>query len=101
MRIGMPSASPSMYSKLPTTNAARYEDILGVVAKRTVCRSPGPGVSEETLEFEIATWPLSATVVMSKVALYAGSSNDGKARRASVDSNCEAAYLRHWSSLPR
>ena len=38
--------------------------------------------------------PLSATAVMSNVALYSGSSKEGKARRASVDSNCVEAYLR-------
>ena len=47
--MGIPSTDPSTYSKLPTTNAARYEDIFAVVANFTVCLSPGPGVSETIL----------------------------------------------------
>ena len=59
-----------MYSKSPITSAARYDDIFGVMAKRMVCWfSPGPGVSEIIFELEIATCPLWATAVMSKVAL--------------------------------
>src|ERR1700727_2202942 len=46
----MPSASPSMYSKLPMTSAARDEDIFTVVAKRTVCFKPGPG-EKHTVRF--------------------------------------------------
>src|SRR5438105_140752 len=61
--------------------------------------SVGPGVSAIILPFEMAVSPLSATTEMSKVALYAGSSKDGKARRASVASNCVTAYLRPLALL--
>src|SRR5579883_2328496 len=94
MRMGIPSASPSTDSNRPTANATRYDDILAVVANRTVCLfSPGPGVSDITRPFEIAVRSLSVVTAMSKVALNAGSSKEGKARRASVASNWVTAYL--------
>jgi hypothetical protein len=43
-------------------------------------------VSETCLPFEIAESPASIIKVTANVALKAGSSNDGKARRASVAS---------------
>ncbi len=45
------------------------------------------GLSETWLVLEMTVSRLSTVRAMSKVALYAGSSNDGKARRASVASN--------------
>ena len=46
---------------------------------------PAPaGVSEAMAPFEMAVSPLSTMSVMSNVAFIAGSSNEGKARRASV-----------------
>ena len=91
-RIGTPSLEPSMHLKSPIRNAIRYVDIFGVRANCTVC-SPrtGPAVSEITLVLEITMSSFGATIVTSKVALKSGSSNDGKARRASVDSNCVTA----------
>jgi len=61
-------------------------DILGVVPKTTVCL-PGldPGVSVAMALLEMAVSPSSIVNKMSKVALKAGSSKQGKARRASVD----------------
>jgi hypothetical protein len=49
--------------------------------------------------FEIAVSPRSSVSVMSKVALNAGSSKQGNARRASVDSNCVTAYFRSFVLL--
>ncbi len=67
-------------------------DILGVVPKTTVCLpAPGPGVSDAMALFEMAVSPASIVSEMSNVALMAGSSKQGKARRASVDSNCVTA----------
>ena len=92
MRIGMPSASPFEHRQSPTAIATRYVDILGVVEKRSVCfPAAGPGVSEAILPLEMAVSPSSTTRVMAKVALSAGSSNDGNARRASVGSICVVA----------
>jgi hypothetical protein len=91
-RIGTPSLLPSTHLKLPTRNATRYVDIFGVRANCTVCSpTAGPAVSETTLVFEITISSFGATMVVSKVALYAGSSKDGNARRASVGSNCVTA----------
>src|SRR5437773_9102046 len=88
MRIGTFSADPSTHWKSPTAIATRYDDIFGVVENVTVCcEGDGPGVSDTTLPFEMAMSPRSIVSVIAKVALKAGSSKDGKARRASVDSN--------------
>ena len=59
----------------------------------------GPGVSDSILPFEIAVSAESIINEISKVALNAGSSNDGNARRASVASICETAYFRPFALL--
>ena len=88
MRIGIPSAPPSRHWKSPTAIATRYDDIFGVVANVIVCcEAPGPGVSESMRPLAIAVSPRSAVTVTAKVALKTGSSKQGNARRASVDSN--------------
>jgi len=46
------------------------------------------------LPLEIAVSPRSIVSVTANVALNAGSSKQGNARRASVDSNCVTAYFR-------
>jgi hypothetical protein len=70
-------------------------DIFGVRPNFSVCLpASGPGVSESTLPLEIAVSPESIIIEMSNVALNAGSSNEGNARRASVASSCETAYFR-------
>ena len=89
--MGVPSLDPLMHLKSPTRNASRYVDMRGVVAKLTACLSAPAGLSATTFVFEIAVSPLSTIKVVSKVALYAGSSKLGNARRASVDSNCVTA----------
>src|SRR5262245_13456182 len=95
MRIGTPSDAPSRHWKSPTAIATRYEDIFAVVENFIVCwLGPGPGVSERIRPFEIAVSALSAVTVTANVALNSGSSKPGKARRASVDSNCVTAYER-------
>jgi hypothetical protein len=48
-------------------------------------------VSDVCAPFEIAVSALSIISEMSKVALWAGSSHDGNARRASVASICVTA----------
>ena len=68
--------------------------------KVTVCvPGSGPGLSVTTRPFEIAVSPCGTVSDTSKVALNRGSSNDGNARRASVASSCETAYLRPLAAL--
>ena len=94
-RIGVLSAVPSTHENRPTAIATRYVDIFGVVENRTTCLAPpDAGVSEMTRPFEIALSRASIVSEMSKVALNAGSSKPGKARRASVASSCVTAYRR-------
>jgi hypothetical protein len=77
-----------VHSKSPTASATRYVDIFGVVSNLTVCfPGSGPGVSAVTAPFEIARSAASMIAVTAKVALKAGSSNDGNIRRASVASS--------------
>uniref|UniRef100_A0A182JBR1 Uncharacterized protein n=1 Tax=Anopheles atroparvus TaxID=41427 RepID=A0A182JBR1_ANOAO len=72
----------------PTTTATRYVDMMGVRSKCST-RSPSlPSVSSRTGMFESATRSFGTFSVMSKVAFRAGSSQQGKQRRASVASNC-------------
>src|SRR5260370_1439162 len=88
--MGMSSAEPSTHWKSPTAIATRYVDIFAVSENFNVCFPvAGPGVSDTMRPLEMAVSPLSTTSVMSNVALKAGSSKDGKARRASVFSNCD------------
>src|SRR6266550_1918355 len=95
IRIGMPPFAPSRHLKSPTAIATRYEDIFGDVANFMVCCViAGPAVSDSTLPLEIAVSPRSIVKVTENVALNAGSSKHGNARRASVDSNCVTAYFR-------
>src|SRR5205807_8136940 len=92
IRMGTPSCDPSRHAKSPTAIATRYVDIFGVVENFNVwLEGDGPGVSEMTLPFEIAMSPRLTMSVTAKVALNAGSSKHGNARRASVDSNCVTA----------
>ena len=57
-----------------------------VGANRTRRLPPGSGVSSTTGPLEKAASASSTTRVISKMALSSGSSQHGKARRASVDS---------------
>ncbi len=98
-RSGIPSSSPDTHFQSPTVSATRYVDIFGVVENWIVCFPAGPGWSLTILPFEIAVSSLSTTAVISNVALYAGSSNDGNATRASTASNCVTAYFRWFASL--
>ena len=85
-------ACPRGTAKSPTAIATRYVDIFGDVANVSVCRSgAGPGVSDSRPPFEMAVSPRSMVSRTAKVALNAGSSKHGNARRASVDSNCVTA----------
>ncbi len=63
----------------------------GAKDQACACPAPGPGVSVAIGVFEMAVSPASMVSEMSKVALKAGSSKQGKARRASVASNCVTA----------
>src|SRR6516165_3252624 len=91
-RIATRSCSPELHWKSPTRNATRYVDIFGVVENLRVCfPAPGPGVSDSIGLLEIPVSAASTTREMSYVALKAGSSKEGKARRASVGSNCVTA----------
>src|SRR5262245_54662182 len=95
MRMGTLSAPPLRHLKSPTAIATRYVDILGVVANLSVWRPrPGPGVSLRILPFAIAVSARSIVRDTANVALNAGSSKQGNARRASVDSNWVTAYVR-------
>ena len=69
-------------------------DIFGDSAKRTVFAPPSAGVSLTICVLEMATRSEGTTSVTSKVALTAGSSQQGKARRASVASNWVVARYR-------
>ncbi len=61
--------------------------MMGVSANRTDFR-PGPGTASSTTGvLETAWYSSEKTSVTSKVAFFAGSSQQGKARRASVGSN--------------
>ena len=100
IRIGIASAAPSRHLKSPTAIATRYDDILGVVANFIVCcLVAGPGASDTIRPFEIAVSPRSIVSVTANVALKRGSSKQGNARRASVDSNCVTAYFRAFVLL--
>src|SRR3989442_15557611 len=75
--------------------ATRYDDIFGDVANFSVCCvRAGPGVSDTSVPLLMAVSPRSIVSASAKVALKAGSSKQGNARLASVDSNCVTAYFR-------
>ena len=80
----MPSIG--VYSKRPTARASRYEGNGFVCAKRMVFVSPSFD-SEATGVFETASYSAGMTTVSWKGILKAGSSQTGKARRASMASN--------------
>src|SRR2546428_14068308 len=102
MRIGTLSAPPSRHLKSPTAIATRYDDIFGDVANLIVCCVMlGPATSDSTFPFEIAVSPRSIVVVSANVALSAGSSKQGNARRAPVDSNGVTADFRPFASAPQ
>src|SRR5262249_54068067 len=80
-------------SSSPTTRATRYVDILMVSAKRTTLRPSPVGSSDTIAVLEIAVSRSGTTRVTENTALNAGSSQQGKARRASVASNWVAAIV--------
>ena len=67
--------------------------------KRTRRFSPMGSVAT-TGELEMASTSASTVRVTSKTALRSGSSKQGKARRASTDSNCVVAMVRISPSGP-
>ena len=92
MRSGIGPAVPatrwtSVASSGPTTNATRYVDIGMVSAKRMRTRPSSVPARSTSAALETARSPLSTTSVMAKVAFMSGSSKQGKALRAWVDSN--------------
>ena len=72
--------------------ATRYVDILMLSAKRTTFL-PASMDSDAMDVFDTAVRPGSMTRVVANTALKSGSSQQGKARRASVASNCVAAIV--------
>ena len=76
----------------PTTSAIRYDD-SGGVGPKVIRRAPGRSPSSRPAGlFEIATCPSGTPATVScHVALKAGSSKQGKRRRASAASNCVTA----------
>lgn len=76
-------------AKSDTIIATKYVDILGDLSKVVIAVSFFL-VIRFTGMFEIAVHFVSWTMVMSNVALKAGSSKQGKARRAPIGSNCVA-----------
>ncbi len=92
-RSGTPSTSTvSDISSLPMMKATRYVDIFMVGEKR-MRRLPPTSSMPTTGEFEIASASGSTIRVISKTALRSGSSKQGKARRASTDSNWVVAMV--------
>ena len=69
--------------------------MIMVSAKRTMWRdgSSGSGWRDTSAALETASRSASTTRVMPKTALWAGSSQQGKARRASVASNWVVAMV--------
>ncbi len=76
----------------PTMSAMRYDDSGGVGAKVTR-RPPRPSLSSRVATpFDSATAsPGTPDTAMRQTALKAGSSKQGKSRRASAASNCVTA----------
>src|SRR5918995_387759 len=102
-RNGLPSTSTgSVATSGPTTNATRYVDIGIVSANRTATLStptppsvpPATGVRSSSAALEITSRSPGTTRVIPKTALASGSSQQGKARRASVASICVVASTR-------
>ena len=80
---------PSIAWERSLLENANHPALPAVVENFIVCwLMAGPGTSDSTLPLEIAVSPRSIVTVTAKVALKAGSSKHGNARRASVDSNC-------------
>ena len=77
----------SMHAKSPTTKAKRYVDMIGVVLKVTDLYLLSILCSFLTSIFDKAVKSLGTIKVTSKVAFLSGSSQQGKARLASVASN--------------
>ena len=71
--------------------------MTGVSAKRTAFRPPPASCSLSTGMLETATRSLGTRRVTWKLAFLAGSSQQGKARRASVGSNWVVA---RWRAAP-
>ena len=95
MRTRVPlGARSSTAARSPTMKASRYVDIFGVGAKRISFVPSLAGVSASGMVLDTAVSSDGMRRVSSKVALAAGSSQQGKARRASVASNWVAAMLR-------
>ena len=90
-----PTNTGSVASSSPTTKATRYVDMTIVSANRTAfVPGRGPGRVSRARVFDTAASFSSTTSVAAKTALNAGSSQHGKARRASVASNWVAARKR-------
>ena len=88
----LPTITGSVASSSPTTTATRYVDITMVSANRIVFfPGAGPGRVLTTRVFDTAASFSSTTRLTAKTALNAGSSQHGKARRASVASSWVAA----------
>ena len=88
------SAVRSTHLMSPTMKASRYVDITGVSENRTRLRPPSTADSSAIIVFETACKSSGTTSVTSNVAFIDGSSQHGKARRASVASNCVVARCR-------
>ena len=94
-RSGTPSTSTgSVASRGPTMKATMYVDIGMVSSKSTRTLPPPTGDVAATGEFDTAVWPSATTRLTRNTALRSGSSQHGKARRASVASNCVVAIVR-------
>ena len=71
-------------------NASRYVDMTGVLSNRISLFSPR-SLTDFSGILERAVRSFGTQSVTSNVALSAGSSQQGRARRASVGSNCVTA----------
>jgi hypothetical protein len=78
----------------PTTKATRYVDIGMVSAKRMRTRPSSRAERSSSGPLDTASRSSATSSVTPKTALKAGSSQQGKARRASVASNWVTAMRR-------
>jgi hypothetical protein len=77
-----------MYSKSPNDQASRYVDMIGVRSKLTIlCPDFLLFFVSFSGMFDSAVRSSGTSISKSKVAFRLGSSKQGKARRASEDSN--------------